>query len=647
MPGVIATIPKFQFQSNGIPIVDGTLETYISGSTTSATTWQDAAQSIANTNPIVLDSRGECVLWLDPLVVYKFVLKSKTGVTLWTVSDITGPLAGSFAVNLAAGNGATLVGFLQAGTGAIARTAQAKMRERVSVDDFGAVGDGTTNDQVAIQAAANAAIGKVLYFTPGKRYVVGTGFNFNGDNSHISGYGATLVYGQTAFSYQHCIRISGNDVSVRGIKIETPSALVRDNTGFAISVGTVGTPTSSAVVADCTIDGTASAGIWFSAVRIAVATGNIVRNCKADGIHFSDDCFSINCENNSLTNNGDDQIAVVNDSAGAPFAGNFIISGNVITLGTAVGTSAGHGIALVGAMSGVVCGNFITGTIEPAIGTYQFADPTNLGTNLLIDGNSITNCGTGGDFKGCGINLQFSSRVVVSNNIIQNLVHDVVKISGGIRVTAATDLVITDNKFDNNACDGIVVTNATTALTIHDNMFGFMLRTPILVSGTVGKASICGNVSNSNASATDISVTLPSTFVLAVNNIGTKAVSITSSNTNAITEVTSTAFVPTVTAGTGSLTSASANLSYQRSGNYLYVSATVSIVNNGTGLGGILISLPFSGLSGAVSGRDVTGAGKAVTGWVLGSNLAIYNYDASHPGVNGVSFVLSGVLKIG
>jgi len=50
------------------------------------------------------------------------------------------------------------VKYLGSGTGAVATTVQAKLRESVSIKDFGAVCDGITDDTAAIQAAVNSSL---------------------------------------------------------------------------------------------------------------------------------------------------------------------------------------------------------------------------------------------------------------------------------------------------------------------------------------------------------------------------------------------------------------------------------------------------------------------------------------------------------
>lgn len=49
--------------ANGIPLVGGKVYFYIPNTTTPKDTYQDAAQTILNTNPVILDSSGRAVIW--------------------------------------------------------------------------------------------------------------------------------------------------------------------------------------------------------------------------------------------------------------------------------------------------------------------------------------------------------------------------------------------------------------------------------------------------------------------------------------------------------------------------------------------------------------------------------------------------------
>lgn len=91
MTGVVLVSPKNQFfDSSGAPLAGGTVTTYVAGTTTLATTYQDKDLLTANTNPITLNARGECSIWGSSTSTYKWVVKDSSGATIYTEDNIPG-----------------------------------------------------------------------------------------------------------------------------------------------------------------------------------------------------------------------------------------------------------------------------------------------------------------------------------------------------------------------------------------------------------------------------------------------------------------------------------------------------------------------------------------------------------------------------
>lgn len=131
----LSPTPKMQFFDDaGNLLAGGKLYTYAAGTSTPLASYTNASGTIANTNPIILDVRGEANVWLGG-VSYKFELRDSANNLIWTVDNIT-----SYEVlkdSLAASSGSSLIGFIQSCAGAVAQTVQSKLRQKCNAADFG------------------------------------------------------------------------------------------------------------------------------------------------------------------------------------------------------------------------------------------------------------------------------------------------------------------------------------------------------------------------------------------------------------------------------------------------------------------------------------------------------------------------------
>ena len=281
---------------------NATCTVYVAGTSTAATLYSDNGITPL-ANPFLSSSTGQ-VAFYAANGTYDLVV-SKIGYLTVTISAIE-------LDDLLAPSGSNSVGYLPAGIGAVATTVQTKLRESVSVKDFGAVGDGTTDDTAAIQAAITAVknTSKELFFPAGSYRVtsslvmdavgmsfIGAGGGGNarsstgsagvvGTGSNVS---ATQIIGD--FNGGAVIRIKAQGCTVSDMTIS------RSATAYAASFAV-----TDAGVMVCPDD-----AVGYQTARKAYLLNLRVMNTNGDGILFANDfvnSMAENCEVNCVKGSG-------------------------------------------------------------------------------------------------------------------------------------------------------------------------------------------------------------------------------------------------------------------------------------------------------------------------------------------------------
>ncbi len=368
---------------------------------------------------------------------------------------------------LSASGGSALVGFIQAGTGATATTVQAKMRDSVSVKDFGAVGDGVTNDYTAFSNALAAASGKRLEIPAGTyliEFTGGTACFTPPTNIVIEGDGdtnTTITFAPTdSATLSRCFQIDNAGFELRNVTINCDVVSTRSISFFQQNANDI-------VFENCTFDGevtNSGSTISHSAYCwVAEATGThdglMVRRSKITRLtypylksnaststqtrlRFIDNHFTTNYYNDlglNSPNGAMDDVVV----SGNTFENNQSEAASITTQNLA--------IALASVTNAVISGNTINGAVQGVHieeGSYFIAvtgntisvDPTANGGAIYLNGNNI------------GGSTEYPQFITITGNTLYKLgtakeatTYGIVLTTGGGGFPPANSIIVSNN----------------------------------------------------------------------------------------------------------------------------------------------------------------------------------------------------------
>lgn len=254
---------------------------------------------------------------------------------------------------------------------------------RFSVRDYQARGDGSSDDQAAIEAtiaAARQAGGGVIFFPPGV-YLHSGVLNF-GSNMMVTGAGAGPTVIQATNPTLSALRFANaSNCGVSNLKIAGAPSPRKQNDE---SAGILLVDSSHCRVNGIAIDGGASAGILIHGSQDVQVAGNDIRNEMADGVHVVAGSNRVLVENNTAFNTGDDSFAAV-AYAKDPQTTGVTIRNNTST------NSRARGVTCIGAADCLITGNTISNPHSHGIAVaFETSYNTHHPRHVTVADNTIT-----------------------------------------------------------------------------------------------------------------------------------------------------------------------------------------------------------------------------------------------------------------